>query len=279
MKKIGFVDYYISEWHANNYPAWIKQKSEELGLDYEVAYAWAELDTSLVDGVTTDEWCAKYGIERCATVEELCEKSDVILVLSPSNPEKHLGYAKAVLPFKKTTYIDKTFAPDYATACEIFDIAEKYGTPFFSTSALRFADELATVDAPNSMITIGGGGNLPEYIVHQSEMVIKKMGTDIKKLIANKQGTQTFINIHFESGKEATMIYGKGMPFGMYMAGAEKEAWKQVTSPFFMNLVGDILRFYETGKPSYDVNETKAVIKLVEMAVAANNAPCTWIEA
>ena len=25
MKKIGFVDYYLSEWHANNYPAWIEE--------------------------------------------------------------------------------------------------------------------------------------------------------------------------------------------------------------------------------------------------------------
>ena len=24
MKTIGFIDYYLSEWHANNYPDWIK---------------------------------------------------------------------------------------------------------------------------------------------------------------------------------------------------------------------------------------------------------------
>lgn len=23
MKKIGFVDYFLDEWHANNYPVWI----------------------------------------------------------------------------------------------------------------------------------------------------------------------------------------------------------------------------------------------------------------
>ena len=30
MKTIGFVDYYISEWHANNYPVWIKKICEEI---------------------------------------------------------------------------------------------------------------------------------------------------------------------------------------------------------------------------------------------------------
>ena len=30
-KKIGFVDLYISEWHANNYPNWIKNAAEAMG--------------------------------------------------------------------------------------------------------------------------------------------------------------------------------------------------------------------------------------------------------
>ena len=76
MKKIGFVDYFISEWHANNYPAWIERICAEMGVDYKVAYAWAELDSSPVSGVSTDEWCEKFGTERCASIEELCEKSD-----------------------------------------------------------------------------------------------------------------------------------------------------------------------------------------------------------
>ena len=280
MKKIGFVDYYISEWHANNYPAWIKEKCEELGLDYEVAYAWAELDVSLVDKVTTDEWCAKYGVQKCDTIEELCEKSDVILVLAPSDPDKHLGYAEKVLPYGKRTYIDKTFAPDYETACKIFDIAEKHGTPFFSSSALRFAEELNNIENPTSMITIGGGGSIQEYIVHQCEMVVKKMGTDIESVVANPHGTQMFITVNFESGKTATMIYGRSMPFGSYMANAEgKEGWKQVTLPFFKGLITDILNFYETGKFSFDGQETKAVIKLREMAVKASENTGVVVEA
>ena len=56
MKKIGFVDYYISEWHANNYPAWFKEANEKLGFDYEVAYFWAEKDLSPVDNVTSSQW-------------------------------------------------------------------------------------------------------------------------------------------------------------------------------------------------------------------------------
>ena len=90
MKKIGFVDYYISEWHANNYPVWIKEICEQTGEEFCIAYAWAERYDSPYDGRNTDEWCAAFGAEKCETIAELCEKSDYILVLSPSNPEKHL---------------------------------------------------------------------------------------------------------------------------------------------------------------------------------------------
>ena len=128
MKKIGFVDYYISEWHANNYPLWIAEECKKNGLSYEVAYAWAEEYVSPVDGRNTDEWCREFGVEKCNSIDELCEKSDFIIILAPSNPEKHLAYTKEVFKYGKPTYVDKTFAPDYKTAKEIFAISEKYGT-------------------------------------------------------------------------------------------------------------------------------------------------------
>ena len=74
MKKIGFVDYYISEWHANNYPKWIKEACEEMGLDYEVSYVWAMKDISDLDGVSTAEWCEKFGAVQCESAKELCDK-------------------------------------------------------------------------------------------------------------------------------------------------------------------------------------------------------------
>lgn len=279
MKKIGFVDHYLSEWHANNYPAWIAEVCESLGTEYKVAYAWAELGVSPVDGVTTAEWCEKYGVESCDTLDELCDKSDIILILAPSSPEKHLQYAETVLKYGKRTYIDKTFAPDHATACQIFELAKKYNVPFFSSSALRYATELDAVKEPTSVITTGGGRLFNEYIIHQCEMVIKKLGTDPCAVSVSVQGTQRIVKIAFTSGKQATMIYGKNMPFSIYMqtdSGSEDECWQQISSPFFKNLIADMIRFFETGIVSFDTEQTKAVIKLIEASIAAcGNPECT----
>ena len=42
MKKIGIIDYFIDEWHSNKYLGLFEQANKELGLDYKVAYGWAE---------------------------------------------------------------------------------------------------------------------------------------------------------------------------------------------------------------------------------------------
>lgn len=273
MKKIGFVDYYLGEWHANNYPEMFERLSESLGLEYTVAYAWAEVDVSPSNGVSTAEWCDIYGAEQCQTIEELCEKSDFIVILAPSNPEKHLEYAQKVFPYGKRTYIDKPFAPDSKTAQEIFALGEKYGTEFFSSSALRYATELDATDAPNYMTTTGGGSNLPEYIIHQAEPIVKKLGCDISSVSAAAHGDQTIFTVNFASGKQAVMIYANPLPFTAYMSdGKGRETYKELNSPFFDGLISDMLGFFENGSVSFNAEETKAVINLIELSVSAANA-------
>lgn len=280
MKTIGFIDYYISEWHANNYPQWIKEASEKMGEDFVVKYAWAEEYVSLFDGKNTDEWCSKFGVEKCDTIEELCEKADYILILSPSNPEKHLEYAEKALAYKKNTYIDKTFAPDYETAKKIFDVAENYGTKFFSSSALRFGTELQDLVGGTAIFTQGGGGNLPEYIIHQIEMVVKVLQEKALSVRVEKQGQQQYLStIKFENGKQATMLYSQGCSFTACVEDVNGKAqYKSTMSNTFSGLIEDILRFYLTGKTSFDIKETLEVIKIREAVIKGQNELGVWIE-
>ena len=127
MKKIGFIDYYLDEWHANNYPAWIRESSFKEKFD--VTYAYAEKDKE--GGMTTKEWRNKNKINAVDSIEGFVEKSDCIIVLSPDNSERHEDLYKLPLESKKPLYIDKTSAPDLATAKRIFDRAEKHNTQCF----------------------------------------------------------------------------------------------------------------------------------------------------
>ena len=115
MKKIGFVDYYISEWHANNYPEWIKNAASKLGAEYEVAYAWAEVDLSPVYNETTDEWCAKMGVEKCETIAELNDKYGYYNIPAPAvgdnlNSKYTAECDKALDQFNKATSENNVYA-------------------------------------------------------------------------------------------------------------------------------------------------------------------------
>lgn len=268
MKKIGFIDFYISEWHANNYPNWIKEICAESGEDFTVAYAWAEQDVSPVDGRTTEQWCAEFGVQPCATIEELCEKSDYILILAPTNPEKHLGYAKVALTYGKNTYIDKTFSPDYATAKEIFDIAAANGTKFFSSSALRYASELDGLEGARNVATTGGGRTIEEYIIHQTEMVVKLTDAYPTDVSVEKSGEGYICRAELEGGKSAVMTFSPELPFTAEADGIKRD----VNSAFFNVLLADILRFYNTGEASFDTEQTLKVMKLREAVINAKEA-------
>ena len=231
MKTIGFIDYFLNEWHANEYPGMIRAYNERKGTDYQVRYAWAEMD--IPEGMSTAEWCELHKVERCFSIEELCEKCDYVIVLAPSNPEKHFEYAKAVFQCGKSPYIDKTFAPDYATAKEIYALAEKQGVKFFSSSALRYADELnAYIGTAKAVFTTGGGSNFDEYVIHQIEMIVKCLGVGAEKVRYVKNFDQEWAEIAYADGRYARMLFAPCMPFAATVSDGNGTKYLPINSLF-----------------------------------------------
>ncbi len=277
MKTIGFIDYYLDEWHANSYPAWINEINEKNKTDFKLAYAWGEID-SPKGGRTNAKWCDDFGVELCSSIEELCEKADFVLVLAPSDPETHLRFAERVFKCGVSPYIDKTFAPDYATAKKIFELAEKYGVKFFSSSALRYGTELKPYHGDASVISvIGGGGSVQEYIIHQAEMVVKCLGIGATRLMATKKGDQTYFDIEYSNGKHAKMTFANELPFAVAVCGNDGVTRYLTPTSTFVNLIEDILHFFTTGEISFATNETLEVIKIREAAVKACDSLNEWL--
>ena len=67
MKKIGYIDYYLDEWHAHHGFETVKAYNEKNGTDFVITAVWAETDKQ--GGMSTDDFCAKYGCRkvRCKT--------------------------------------------------------------------------------------------------------------------------------------------------------------------------------------------------------------------
>ena len=263
MKKIGSIDYFIDEWHSNTYLGLFEKVSKELGVDYKVTYAYAEVEQS--GKMLTDDWCAKNNVTRCYSIEELCEKSDNILILAPANPETHLKYAKVALPYKKTTYIDKTFAPDLQTAKEIFAIAEKYNTKIFTSSALRYAEEIAGYTNVKNVMIKGGGRSLEEYIIHQIEMAVKMTGGAQAEQVHVFHSAKQSTTVVEYADKTVTLSYsnsGWGFSVDVETENANCEFKNIEKGTEFYRLVESIVKFFETNEEPFDKKETLAVLAI-----------------
>ena len=273
MKYIGLIDYFIDEWHSKNYIVWIKELCKEKGYEFEVKYAWSETET-FEGKLPTDQWCSQNGIEKCNSIEELCEKSDYVMILAPANPEKHLLYAKTALKFGKRTYIDKTFAPNLEEAKAIFNLGKENSCDFFSTSALRFATELDEFESATDISVTGGGRSFNEYIINQIEMLVKLMGVGAKEVKVSTAEADRICTVKYENGETATLNYSPANSFTV----TAKDVTKPICSDYFKILLDSILNVFTNGKAPFESAQTLEVIAIRDALLKGENTPNEWIK-
>ena len=276
MKKIGFIDYYLDEWHANNYPDFFKKAA---GDEMEVAYAYGEID-SPIGGMTNIEWSEKYNIPLTETIDELIEKSDYIVVLSPDNPEMHVKLSDKALKSGKPVYIDKTFALTKEEALKIFENGDLNNTPCYSCSALFFADELKDIDKENIIRIIAfNGGDLDTYLIHSLEQIVYLMQNNAKRLMYLDKGGYPGVLIEFEDGRIAEVNFMQGASFVLNLGIKEKAMQTvEIKSDFFGNCIKGMTEFFKTGVIPVLHNQTINVIAIIEATMKGKDNPFKWIE-
>ena len=278
MKKIGFIDYYLDEWHANNYPEFIKNQSNGR---YEVCYAYGMID-SPIGGMTNKEWSEKYNIPLLDTIEEVIEKSDVLIVLSPDNPEMHLELTHLPLKSGKLVYVDKTFAPDKETAVEIFKHAEAHNTKCFSSSALRFADEFKDIDTSAIFkLYSEGPGTYDIYSIHQIEPIMSLMQCRATKVMALSDKAHPSLLIEFEDGRLAQMHHRTDAPsttFRMTVCYENNTAdVRVIESDYFSLFIDAMIEFFDTGIIPVPKEQTIDVIAVRNAGLKAFETPFEWV--
>ncbi|WP_054955463.1 Gfo/Idh/MocA family protein [Paenibacillus dakarensis] len=276
MKKIGFIDYYLDEWHANKYPEWIRSTS---GGRMQVTCAYGAKNAD--HGLTNAEWCLQNNIKLLDTIEEVVNESDYLVILSPDHPEQHEALAQLPLRSGKPTYIDKTFAPDREAAIRLFELAEQHGTPLYSSSALRFATEYIQMEREGiQVISSWGPGAFENYSIHQIEPIISMMGSEPKRVMYIGTTSVPALLIEFDDGRQATIHHlGADCPFTMavnYHSGSCR-----ITKPesdFFNLFIQDLITFFDTGRISVSSSQTISIITIIEYGMKAASRPYEWVE-
>lgn len=267
MKRIGLIDYYINEWHALNYPSFLENVKKSIHEDFLITDFYAEIDHP---DLSSNEYEKKYGVHKCSSLDELCNTCDYLMVLYPDNPERKFEVIKKVIPFKKPIFVDKTFMNTCEEAKATFELANKHGTPLFTSSSLRYADEVAALENVSSLLVIAPSVHLSDYWIHPLEIVVSKMGAGALRAKLSKSGVHYMLNIEYPNNKSALIVIAEGgnlQDFFVSGNGKFKQNLVRCASPYFENEMKDILRFFKEKKSSFSYLETLEAMKLRDIAL------------
>lgn len=281
MKKIGFIDYYIDEWHANNYPAMIR--NSELAGEFEVALAWEE--TSIAGKKPLAEWCREHGVGRARSIQEVIDRCDSLVVLSPDNPERHEELADLPLRSGKPVYVDKPFAPTRAAAERMFRLARDHRTPLMTSSALRFAPALTRSlkdQIGNEAIAFAatrGPGKFSVYAIHQLEMLVMSLGTGARRVMQLGNGRSDLMVADYPDGRRGTIALFPAYEFAVSLGfGRSGVLALERLEGFYEAFIREMLRFLLTGRCPVPPAQTLEVMALLETGIRAFEAPDTWVD-
>jgi predicted dehydrogenase len=265
-RRIGLVDLNLENYHANVFLEALRGALKERAFSFEGA-----------TGTKTSEsraWAEKNHIPFFEEDAALNGAVDFFMILAPSNPEVHLDLCRRIFPFRKPTYVDKTFAPDFATAQKIFALADEYGTPIQTTSALRYTNVQAEVlkGAPSKvehMITWGGGGSFGEYAIHPLELLISVMGHEATALMRRGTEERAQLLIEFSGGRTGVVnVFPKtNTPFAASFTTEKGTQYVEVDAgKIFANNLAAILDFFGSGRPNIDRRESLMLMRLLHLA-------------
>ncbi len=218
------------------------------------------------------------GIEIVDSIAALLERVDVVLLESVDG-RPHLAQVRPVLEAKKPVFIDKPVAGSLADAVEIFQLAERHGTPCFSSSSLRFSPGILGMRNNEQVGDVVGCDvyapcSLEEhhpdlfwYGVHGVEMLFTIMGpgcvsvtrthtagTDVATGVWNDGRVGSFRGIRQGASNYGAIVFGaKGIaPSGSYAG--------------YLPLVAEIAKFFKTGQSPVPAAETLEMFTFMEAA-------------
>jgi hypothetical protein len=222
----------------------------------------------------------KYGVEIVGSIEELCKRVDAVLLESVDG-RPHLNQARPVLAAKKPMFIDKPFAANYADAREIVRLAHEAGVSTFSSSSLRYASDVVVLKNNDKLGGIVGAlafspsptephhQDLFWYGIHGVETLYTLMGAGCESVTRTNTAGADVVTGKWKDGRIGTF---RGIRDGKQDYGAVAFGMKATvatTPPMktdYRNLLVEIIKFFQTGKPPIAPEETLEIMAFMEAA-------------
>lgn len=224
------------------------------------------------------EQVREMGVEIVATIPELLEKVDVVLIESVDG-RIHLEEARQILPSGKPVFVDKPLAGTLPEAIAIFELARRHGAPIFSSSSTRFGSGLAGLEGNEELGELHGAttwgpcsyqSGTPDlffYAIHGIEALYTVMGTGCETVSRVKGPVHDQVTGVWTDGRLG--VY-RGIVRGKAAFGATAYGSKGIVqvseSPSYANLCREIAKFFRSGVPPVGEEETLELFAFMEAA-------------
>ena len=218
------------------------------------------------------------GIEIVDSIDALLQRVDVVLLESVDG-RKHLPQVRPVFAAGKRVFIDKPLAGSLADAIEIMDLAKKYHTPFFSSSALRYTPAYQSARQNDTLGPVLGCAayspcslepthpDLFWYGVHGVETLYTIMGTGCQRVTRVQTADSELVTGVWKDDRIGTF---RGLRKGGHGYGALIFGEKSVkyASGFggYEPLLQQIVQFFKSGQPPITAEETLEIFAFMEAA-------------
>lgn len=220
----------------------------------------------------------KYGVNITGSIDELLKQTDVIL-LETNDGRPHKEQALQVIKAGKKLFIDKPIAASLQDAKAIFDAAKKQNVPVFSSSSLRFSPDVQEIANGTTVGKVLGADTFspcsiekthPDlfwYGIHGVETLFTVMGRGCKQVVRSHQEQADVVTGIWSDGRIGTF---RGMRNGQYDYGGtaygEKGNTKFNAHGGYEPLLKEIVKFFRTGTPPVDSQDTLEIYAFMEAA-------------
>jgi hypothetical protein len=230
------------------------------------------------------------GVEIVDSIEELLKRVDVVL-LESNDGRPHAEQLLPVLKAGKPVFVDKPVAGSLVDVIRIYEAAEHFKTPIFSSSSLRYTRGAQEIRGGKIGRVMGADAYSPceleshhpdlfWYGVHGVETLYTVMGTGCQTVVRISTpavdmvvGTWPDSRIGSFRGMRIKGMQTKGKEYGG-MAFGMKGIEPIGPSEHYEPLVVQIAKFFRTRTPPVDPKETIEIYTFMEAADESKHRDC-----
>lgn len=217
------------------------------------------------------------GVEIIDDLDAMIAQVDAVL-LETNDGRPHLEQVIPVLKAGKPVFIDKPIAGSLTDTIAIFELAKHYQAPVFSSSSLRFSAGAQAIRNGSIGDVVGCDTYSPcslepthpdlfWYGIHGCETLFTIMGPGVETVTRTQTPDFEFVTGVWKDGRIGTF---RGIRRGSSGYGGTAFGTKGIASAGqydgYKPLVVEIVRFFRTGEPPVNAEETTDLYAFMEAA-------------